>query len=386
LLANHAYPESLSELATALQRIFGAKLVVLSDSAGGLGVTAVAPAKTETRPWLESLVQHHLEGREPTIAAFDLHSNDARPPVTGIRRFVVVPLTTGRGRGALWLGFGDHGAASDELTCLSVLGEHLSLALQHATAKPHANGTHAIATNASASNGKLGAASIKQVPALAANELISLAAHELRTPLTPITMLLQSLERKARTGAVDVETILRARRQVARLTTMISDLLDLSRLREDRLVLSPVRLDLGRAAREAIQSFEEVDSRHRVELRDDAAPIEVLADERKLQHMLGSLLDHVAHATPAGATIEVTVRRRDGAGAITIRSDRPVFGGDDIPRTPEIAPPAHHRPEPVALGVLLAEGIANRLGGSLSRAPARGETRVEATFPLSTAD
>jgi hypothetical protein len=380
LLANQAYPEPLSELALAFQHIFGAKLVVLSDSAFP-GVAAVAPAKTDTTRWLESLAQHHLEGREPTTRAFDLDANDSRPPIAGVRRFVVVPLSTGRGRGALWLGFGDHAPTADELLCLSVLGEHLSLALRHATAKPPTNGTHT-----SPPNGKLQTSSVKPVHAQTANELISLAAHELRTPLTPITMLLQSLERKARTGATDLETILRARKQVARLTTMISDLLDLSRLREDRLVLSPVRVDLVKATREAVQTFQETDSRHRIDLRDDNALIEIVTDERRLQQMLCSLLDHVAHATPAGGTLEVTLERRDASASVTIRSDRPTFGVDTA-RAPDIAPPIHPRPEPVALGVLLAEGIAKRFGGSLSRVPNRGsETRVEATFPLSTPD
>jgi hypothetical protein len=379
LLANQAYPEPLSELALTLQRIFGAKLVVLSDSAGGLGVVAVAPAKTETRRWLESLGQHHLEGREPTTAAFDLEAGDPKLPIAGIRRFVVVPLNTGRGRGALWLGFADHGPASDDLTAFSILGEHLSLAMQHAT-RPSSNGTHAVMPN-----GKHVAPSIKPPHPQSPNELISLAAHELRTPLTPITMLLQSLERKARTGAVDMETILRARKQVARLTTMITDLLDLSRLREDRLVLTAVRVDLGREAHEAVLAFQESDSRHRIQLRNECGPIEVMTDERRLQHMLSSLLDHVAHATPSGGMIEVTLQCRGASAAVTVRSDRPVFG--DGGRPLDIAPPTHPRPEPVALGVLLAEGIANRLGGSVIRGPSRSsETRIEASFPLSTAD
>ena len=205
------------------------------------------------------------------------------------------------------------------------------------------------------------------------------------TPLTPITRLLQSLERKARTGTADVETILRARKQVTRLTKMISDLLDLSRLREDRLI-TPVHLDLARFVREAVETFREADPRHQVQIEDEMQVIEVQADESRLHQTLSSLLDHVAHATPAGGTIEVTLQRRDALGVITVRADCPVFGGDVLKAT-EIVEPPHPRPEPVALGLLLAQSITARLGGTLSLTPSRPhETRAEATFPLCATD
>jgi hypothetical protein len=384
LLTGETYPDSLSELALTLQRIFGAKLVVLRDGIDPLGVSGVAPAHVEARGWLEALRQRHLEGHDSSISTFDLAASDTAPPIGGIRRFVVAPLSPGRGHGALWLGFGDHGPSSpDELMCISLLGEHLSLALQQAAAKPSSNGAPALSLDMQ--NGK-NVSPPGTMPLARADDLISLAAHELRTPLTPITMLLQSLERKARAGTADVETILRARKQVNRLTQMISDLLDLSRLREDRLILTPVRLDLGKVVREAIQSFRQTDAKHPVELRDETASIEVMVDESRLQHTLINLLDHVAHATPTGGIIEVILQRRDPSASITVRADRPVFGGE-APKTADVVGPPHARAEPVALGVLLAQGITTRLGGTLSLVANRAnETRVEATFPLSTAD
>jgi len=224
-------------------------------------------------------------------------------------------------------------------------------------------------------------------PASAGDELISLAAHELRTPLTPITMLLQSLERKARAGTVDVDTILRTRKQVSRLANMITDLLDLSRLREGRLVVVPVRLDLGKIVREEVQSFQESDPKHRFELSGEAATMEVMSDESRLRHTLSNLLGYVARATPSGGEIEISLGRRDGSAAITIRAERPVFGGDasknDVPKSADVEAPQQAKSEPVALGVLLAEGVTKQQGGTFSLQAAHAhETRAEATFPL----
>jgi len=383
LISSYPYPDSLSEVALALQHLLGAKMVVLHDHTGALGAMGVAPAATETRGWLAALRHQHLEGREPSVVTFELEASDAALALSGVRRFVVVPLSTGRGHGALWIGFGDQGPSSpEEVTCVSILGEHLSLALREAPTKP----TASTANGVDLPNGKHASPPVTHPAPLTPSELISLAAHELRTPLTPITMLLQSLERKARSGTADVETILRARKQVTRLTKMISDLLDLSRLREDRLILTPVHLDLGRFAREAVETFREADPRHQVQIEDEMQVIEVEADESRLHYTLSSLLDHVAHATPAGGIIEVTLQRREALGVITVRADRPVFGGDVLKAT-EIVDPPHPRPEPIALSLLLAQSITARLGGTLSLTPSRPhETRVEATFPLCATD
>ncbi len=366
------YPNSLHELAITLLQLFGAQLVVVRDGSGTAEGTAVAPPHGETRAWVEALGRLHLEDRQASVTTFNLEASDPTAPVGGVRRFVVVPLCSGRGHGALWLGLSDHGPSSaDELTCLSVLGEHLSLCLERAASKPS-----------------------RTPPASAGDELISLAAHELRTPLTPITMLLQSLERKARAGTVDVDTILRTRKQVSRLTNMISDLLDLSRLREGRLVVTPVRVDLGKVVREEVQSAQESDPKHRFELVGEAATMEVVSEESRLRHTLSNLLGHVAHATPSGGAIQISLERRDGLAAITVRADRPVFPGDaskidvpknDVPKSAAVAAPQHARPEPVALGVLLAEGVTKHQGGTFSLQPTHAhETRAEATFPLAT--
>src|SRR5262249_58660194 len=63
-------------------------------------------------------------------------------------------------------------------------------------------------------------------------DFLTVAAHELRTPLTPLSMYLQSIERRiARGQPVDGELAAKARRPVDRLAHLVGELLDTSQRR-----------------------------------------------------------------------------------------------------------------------------------------------------------
>src|SRR5207249_1771314 len=87
---------------------------------------------------------------------------------------------------------------------------------------------------------------------LAQRQLVSDASHELRTPLTSIRANLDALamgerlSKRDRQRAVDA-----ARAQLAELTVLVGDLVDLSKTEVDAIEVEPVRLDL--AAAEAIE-------------------------------------------------------------------------------------------------------------------------------------
>ena len=69
------------------------------------------------------------------------------------------------------------------------------------------------------------------------DEFLSIASHELRSPLTAMTLMLQLLRKTAsKRGLISSDEVLRAlepaERQVSRLTTLIDNLLDVSRIRQ----------------------------------------------------------------------------------------------------------------------------------------------------------
>jgi hypothetical protein len=362
-LGDRPYRVALNELAGALQKIFSARLVVIRDAGDLLGL---APAGIDPRNWLDALDSLHRVGEGTAPRSLPVPAGDAWPRASGIEQFVVIPLKQPRGSGSLWLGFTAPAPAS-ELAGFAIVGDLVSYALWRI-------GWEATVHGKTESSEGL---------ELTAGEIVSIAAHELRTPLTPITMLLQSFERKARSGSIDIDAIVRTRRQVARLAQMISDFLDLTRLREGRLVLTPARIELGSCLTEAVARFRESDPRRRVELVTRGEPLHISTDFERIMLGVTSLLEHVARVTPAEGVMRVTLERRADRAAVRFVAGRPLT-------SPEVFPPLSGPPpkaQPLALGALVAQAVIARFGGAivLSR-PDESPSYVEATFPLSAPD
>jgi hypothetical protein len=366
-LAGQPYRVALNDLAVALQQIFSARLVVIRDSSELLGL---APSGIDPRDWLDALDSLPRPNGDASPRSIPVPPGDAWPRASGIERFVVVPLDQPRGPGSVWLGFADRAVPTEkELATFGVAGDLVALALWRLSFET------STATTDENSSGL----------DLTTGEIVSIAAHELRTPLTPITMLLQSLERKARAGNVDVEALGRMRRQVNRLTQMVADLLDLTRLREGRLVLTPVLVDVGACLDQAVTQFREGDPKRPIELvAATPAPLSVLSDEQRLLQAMSSLLDHVARHSPSDSVVRVTLEHRGNRAAIRIWAERthpaPDLGLVPAPHTPP-------KTQPFALGVLVAQAVVMRFGGTIAMAAAPDTpASVETTFPLSTSD
>jgi K+-sensing histidine kinase KdpD len=365
-LAGRPYRVALNELAAALQQIFSARLVVIRDSGELLGL---APAGIDPRDWLDALdalAPHNGDASPRSVA---VPRSEAWPRASGIERFVVVPLDQPRGPGSIWLGFTDRATPSEkDLSALAVVGDIVGFALWRLVFESSLDTTEESSPGLDLTTG----------------EIVSIAAHELRTPLTPITMLIQSLERKARSGHVDLEAIARMRRQVTRLTQMVADLLDLTRLREGRLVLTPVLVDIGPCLEQTIAQFRESEPKRTVEVTTPAEPLAILTDEQRFAEAMSNLLEHVARQSPSDSVIHVTVERRADRAAVHLWADRPQ-PPPDLALVPSPSTPP--KTQPFALGVLVAEAVVMRFGGTIAITAAHHTpVSVEATFPLSASD
>src|SRR5262249_47731968 len=94
------------------------------------------------------------------------------------------------------------------------------------------------------------------------DEFLSIASHELRTPLTPLDLQIQSLRRHTAEIVRDVlpsewfeKRLDMITRQSERLGRLVNELLDISRIANDRFVLELERVDLGELLREAEDRF-----------------------------------------------------------------------------------------------------------------------------------
>ncbi|PTL82705.1 cell wall metabolism sensor histidine kinase WalK [Vitiosangium sp. GDMCC 1.1324] len=160
------------------------------------------------------------------------------------------------------------------------------------------------------------------------DEFLSIAAHELRTPITTIKGYAQLLDRWTPGGHEPREgkAFQILSRQSDRLSELVQELLEVSRLQLGRLELRRQRFELGELVSEVLDRMEGVSSRHRLVLHREG-PVFVDADRDRIEQVLTNLVDNAIKYSPGGGDIEVWVRSRGSLAEVSIRDQ-----GMGIPR------------------------------------------------------
>jgi CheY-like chemotaxis protein len=157
----------------------------------------------------------------------------------------------------------------------------------------------------------------------AKSEFVSTVSHELRTPMTAIkgyTDLIHSgmvgeiNENQERfLGIIKTNT--------DRLTALINDLLDISRIETGRVRFEPVSVQLGDIVKTVIDALApNAESRgHTLTFRVDAGLPEIMADPDRLNQVFTNLVGNAINYTPDGGQISVDVFRVEGAVRVDVK-------------------------------------------------------------------
>lgn len=148
---------------------------------------------------------------------------------------------------------------------------------------------------------------------LVRDEFLSIASHELKTPLTPLKIQVQQLSRllqKSTLQTIDTSRLDRmleiSNRQVERLSRLIDDLLDISRISSGKLSLSLESFDLGELLQNLTGRFANQTIAAGCDLRLDVpSPFPVHWDLLRIEQVLVNLL---SNATKYGAGKPVLIR------------------------------------------------------------------------------
>ncbi|HVO18524.1 MAG TPA: PAS domain-containing sensor histidine kinase [Anaeromyxobacter sp.] len=157
------------------------------------------------------------------------------------------------------------------------------------------------------------------------DEFLSIASHELRTPIAALQLQLQLLQRAARRAVEGPPRDLGQKlglleRQTRRLTLLVNDLLDVSRLRLGWLALRREAVDLAEVAREVAVHAEAELSRAGSQLILDLAPTPAQLDRLRVEQVVANLL---ANAAKFGRGRPVTLRvRPEGESAVVVVADQ----------------------------------------------------------------
>ena len=211
------------------------------------------------------------------------------------------------------------------------------------------------------------------------SEFISSVSHELRTPLTAINGWGETLLELEKTGGGDSEQRRRGvhiiLKESRRLTTMVEELLDFSKMEDGRFTLSIEQVDLQAEFEDAIYTYRELFKQESIELTYDGGdelfdPIP--GDPERLKQVFCNVLDNAAKHGGAGKRIDAAVRGDEGRIIITVRDYGPGIPEAELPFVKQKFYKGSSKARGSGIGLAVCDEIIHLHGGTFDIGNAEG--------------
>ncbi|MEJ7559935.1 MAG: ATP-binding protein [Pedobacter sp.] len=141
------------------------------------------------------------------------------------------------------------------------------------------------------------------------DEFIAMASHELKTPVTTLNGYLQIVEKGIPNDNKNKNYLQRALKQVQKLTGLISDLLDVSKIEAGQLPLSLTAFDLVTLVKEVIELMQYGMNSHRIEISGDVDTLLVSADKQRIEQVIINLVSNAVKYSPNATLVKVSVSK-----------------------------------------------------------------------------
>ena len=216
-------------------------------------------------------------------------------------------------------------------------------------------------------------------------QFTAMIAHELRSPLTPIINYAQIVARPNQRR----ETIERGTKiivsQAWRLSRLVSDLLDSSRLSSGQFTLACNPSDAVKLVKETVEQLRPIAPYHKFVIDVPDTPIIGNWDYGRLQQALGNLIDNAIKYSREETTITIRACRIPGKVSISVHNEGESISSTEIDQLflPYSRLATGSRQKGSGLGLYIAKSIIDAHGGKLQlEQPAEGQPGTTFTFDL----
>jgi signal transduction histidine kinase len=203
------------------------------------------------------------------------------------------------------------------------------------------------------------------------DEFLASLAHELRNPLAPIRSAVEILQ----IGIASDADAARARavivRQVDHMTRLIDDLLDVSRITCDKLILQLSRVELSSVVTTAVETSRPLidERRHTLTISLPSSPVVIEVDSARLAQVLSNLLTNAAKYTGPGGDVRLTAEVQGTDVVIRVLDNGIGIDADMLARIFELFMQGDHPRERsgggLGIGLTLARRLVEMHGGRL---------------------
>ena len=208
------------------------------------------------------------------------------------------------------------------------------------------------------------------------SEFISSVSHELRTPLTAITGWAETIQSgELRSGADIRKGMGIIVSEAKRLSNMVEELLEFSRIEDGRFTLSVEPLDLKAELEDAVYTYTEFFRKEGITLEYTDGPEEELpisGDPERLRQVFCNLLDNAAKHGGAGKRIHVTLFQEGAEAVIRIRDYGPGAPEEELPYLKNKFYKGSSKARGSGIGLAVCEEIVTRHEGRMDVGNAEG--------------
>jgi signal transduction histidine kinase len=211
----------------------------------------------------------------------------------------------------------------------------------------------------------------------ARTDFISQVSHELRTPLTAITGWAETIAYDEAVQGDSLRGINIISREAERLTGMVKELLEFTRIQDGRFNLRVELIDIAAELEDALFTYGELMKQAGIELNYTEPPTEIPlipGDSERLKQVFLNLLDNAMTHGGEGKRIDVTLASDPEGVHITVRDYGHGIPESELPHVKEKFYKGSSKNRGTGIGLAVCDEIVTRHGGRLdiANAPERG--------------
>ncbi len=216
-------------------------------------------------------------------------------------------------------------------------------------------------------------------------ELVAWVSHDLRTPLAGLRAMAEALEDGVAEDPARYHHQITV--EVDRLSGLVDDLFELSRIQAGTLALTLEQVSLADVVSDALAGSDPLARSRGVRLAGHATgPVQLRADERELHRALGNLVVNAIRHTPADGTVEVVAAAAPGEVVLSVTDGCGGIPEDDLSHVFDVAWRGTDARTPddsagAGLGLAIVRGIVEAHHGTVDVRNVDGGCRFEVRLP-----
>ncbi|HEY2350455.1 MAG TPA: CheR family methyltransferase, partial [Puia sp.] len=203
------------------------------------------------------------------------------------------------------------------------------------------------------------------------DEFFGIASHELKTPVTSIKAYAEVLQEMAvETGHNDSASVVdKLNRQVDRLTSLINNLLDTTKIFDGQLTIQQEEFNINELITERVEDMQPLTRKNTITIGLDPDIPNVLADKERIRQVLTNLISNAIKYSPAGGEIFIRSELNERELKVSVK-DSGIGIPDDLKKKVfdrffRVKNPRIHSFPGMGLGLYITAGIIHQHGGRI---------------------